>query len=123
MSVARCPNVGVLRAIDAALWIADREEQRLMERIESKSSSATQRFRALVELTTFSRHIGIMLADSALKSLMNNDADCERGLSESSTRPVIPIVFWQRGAVELVGQPRVHHRTWTQAAGAGERRR
>jgi hypothetical protein len=69
MSVARNPTAAVLRAIDAALWIAEREEQRLMERIESKHSSANRRFRALVELATFSRQIVIMLTDSALDML------------------------------------------------------
>jgi hypothetical protein len=66
MSVARDPAVTVLRAIDAALWMADREEQRLMERIESKRSASKLRFQALVELATFSRQIVIMLADSVV---------------------------------------------------------
>jgi hypothetical protein len=65
MSVARNPAVAVFRTVDTALWIAEREQQRLMERIESKSSSSNQRFQGLVELATFSRQIVIMLADSA----------------------------------------------------------
>jgi hypothetical protein len=68
MSVARKPNVAVVRAVDTALWIAERERQRLMERIESKSSSSNQRFRALIELASFSRQIVIMLADSPLET-------------------------------------------------------
>jgi hypothetical protein len=75
MSVAHNPTVAVVRAIDAALWVANREEQRLMERIESKSSSANKRFRALVELATFSRQIGIMLTDPAL-DLPINEPTC-----------------------------------------------
>lgn len=67
MSVACNPIDVVLRAIDAAMLIAARVELRLMKRIESKNSSANQRFRALVELATLSRQITIMLTDSAFE--------------------------------------------------------
>jgi hypothetical protein len=57
MSVAGNPAAVILSTIDAALWIAEQEEQRLMKTTEAKSSSANERFRALIELATFSRQI------------------------------------------------------------------
>jgi hypothetical protein len=65
MTVPRNPSAAALRAIDTALWIAGREERRLIARIEAKHSSANQRFQALVELAIFSRQIVTMLTGSA----------------------------------------------------------
>ena len=55
MTIPRNPPAAVRRAIDTALWIAEREERSLIARIEAKDSSANQRFQALVELAIFSR--------------------------------------------------------------------
>lgn len=71
MTIRHNTSAKVLRAIDTALWLADREERRLIARIEAEDSSINQRFEALVELAVFSRQIVIMLADSAAESPVN----------------------------------------------------
>lgn len=68
MTIPRNPPAAALRAIDTALWVAEREERSLIARIESKDSSTNQRFQALVELAIFSRQIVIMLTGSAAES-------------------------------------------------------
>ena len=68
MTIPRNPPATALRAIDTALWLAEREERRLIAKIEAEDSTTNQRFEALVELAIFSRHIVIMLADSAAES-------------------------------------------------------
>jgi hypothetical protein len=68
LTIPRNPPAAALRAIDTALWVAEREERRLIARVESKDSSANQRFQAHVELAFFSRQIVIPLTDSAAES-------------------------------------------------------
>ena len=64
-TIPRNPPAAALRAIDTALWVAEREERRFIARIESEHSSDNQRFQALA---IFSRQIVIMLTDSAAES-------------------------------------------------------
>jgi hypothetical protein len=74
MTIPRNPPAAARRAIDTALWIAEREERSLIARIEAKDSSANQRFQALVELAIFSRQIVIMLTDSAAESPVDSES-------------------------------------------------
>ena len=64
MTIPRSSSAAVERAIDTALWIAQREERRLMARIASNGSSSNSRFQALVELAHFSRQVVLRLAGS-----------------------------------------------------------
>jgi hypothetical protein len=62
MPILRNPPVSVT-AIDAAMWLAAREDKRLMARVESPRSSANQRAQALFELAVLSQLV-LMLIDS-----------------------------------------------------------
>jgi hypothetical protein len=63
MPILHNPPVSVT-AIDAAMWLAAREDKRLMARVESPRSSAKQRAQALFELAVFSRKLVLILTDS-----------------------------------------------------------
>jgi hypothetical protein len=63
MPILRNPPVSVT-AIDAAMWLAAREDKRLMARVESPRSSSKQRARALFELAVLSRQLVLILTDS-----------------------------------------------------------
>jgi hypothetical protein len=65
MPILRNPPVSVT-AIDVAMWLAAREDKRLMAKLESPRSSANQRAQALFELAVLSRQLVLMLTDSIL---------------------------------------------------------